>query len=217
MGEELTVDISKLEPLEVGKHILFFRAQVDECPPHPLDDCDGMGKIVSFCRRHVNFKSPDQVEKNPDMVPLSYFEHGACVWDVQGDLDTRQPDFQWDGVYFAGLWYPDEHTVADADSRGLQGPERRQWMREQAKVACRVYTQWCNGDIWYAGVTVYETRYTDKGEVYDKEEDYRYDENCYEEACGGLYGTEGVKEFLAETGKFALELVGCKDLLAVEG
>ena len=48
------------------------------------------------------------LRKHPRLVPLSYHEHGDCLWDVRGgDSISCCPDMRWDGVIFAGLWIPD--------------------------------------------------------------------------------------------------------------
>ena len=61
----------------------------DADAPNPLEEWDEMGTILSLNRRHVNF-DPDgidaAIESNPDAVPLSYFEHGLCLWSVAGEL-----------------------------------------------------------------------------------------------------------------------------------
>lgn len=86
----------------------------DDSPMHPLDDCDGQGRILSFNRDHPNFCHPDNLESEAGNIPthlwvqLSYFEHGSCVWDVQGGKHIGGcPDMRWDGTRFAGVWLPD--------------------------------------------------------------------------------------------------------------
>jgi hypothetical protein len=116
--------------------------------PNPLDDWSEMGTILSLNGRHVNF-DPDGVEDaiktNPDAVPLSYYEHGGCLWAVAGELPAaaRCPR---DSVSFAGVWLPDAETVASARNYG--GWTRKQFMRKRARQACDAYTQWCNGDVY---------------------------------------------------------------------
>ena len=120
----------------------------DADAPNPLEDWDEMGSILSLNRRHVNF-DPDGIDAaigdNPDAVPLSYYEHGRCLWSVAGELPAgaRCP---WDSVGFAGLWLPDALTLASARNYG--GRTRRHFMRKRARQACEVYTQWCNGEVY---------------------------------------------------------------------
>lgn len=73
---------------------------------NPLDN-DGAGKIFSFSHHHTNHIDPNTLEfGNPYIIPLSYFEHGNCIWGVAGTM-SNMPDFRWDGVKFAGVWKPD--------------------------------------------------------------------------------------------------------------
>lgn len=120
----------------------------DTDAPNPLQDWCEMGTILSLNRRHGNFDPSgveDAIEHNPDAVPLSYFEHGGCLWSVAGELPApcRCP---FDSVAFAGLWLPDAQTLASAKNYG--GFTRRMFMRKRARQACDAYTQWCNGDIY---------------------------------------------------------------------
>src|SRR5690242_20587136 len=99
-----------------------FRISIyaDPDAPNPLKDWCEMGTILSLNRRHPNF-DPARVEEaisnNPDAVPLSYFEHGLCLWSVAGELPTaaRCP---WDSVSFAGVWLPDTETLTSAEPYG---------------------------------------------------------------------------------------------------
>ena len=107
-----------------------------------------MGTILSLNRRHGNFDPAGveaAIESNPDAVPLSYFEHGLCLWSVAGELPAgaRCP---WDSVAFAGVWLPDAETLESARNYG--GRTRQHFMRKRARQACEAYTQWCNGDIY---------------------------------------------------------------------
>jgi hypothetical protein len=142
-----------MEPIEMktivqGGRTYRLRIFHDEDAPNPLTDWSEMGTILSLNRRHVNF-DPAGVEAafehNPDAVPLSYFEHGGCLWTVAGELPAtaRCP---WDSVDFAGVWLPDAETL---NSGGRYGGRTRQlFMRERARQACDAYTQWCNGEVY---------------------------------------------------------------------
>lgn len=114
----------------------------------PLEDCDGMGRIMSLNRRHRHF-DPDgieaAIENHPDAVPLSYFEHGLCRWSVAGELPAAC-QCPWDSVGFAGLWLPDAATLESARAYG--GSTRRHFMRKRARQACDAYTLWCNGEVY---------------------------------------------------------------------
>lgn len=111
-----------------GDYILFVSYYYDGDCSNPLEDCDGMGKITSFSRRHINsVNSQEEVDKlfeDPHAVALSYFEHGQCLWGVQGSMEGM-PDFRWDGVSMAGVWTPDkycrEHIKSEAIKNLLPG------------------------------------------------------------------------------------------------
>jgi len=119
---------------------------------NPLEEWDEMGKILSLNRRHRNF-DPAGIEAaiaDPDAVPLSYFEHGLCLWSVAGELPTGA-GCPFDSVDFAGVWLPDTATLASARPYG--GWTRRQFMRKRARQACEVYTLWCNGGVYGYEIT----------------------------------------------------------------
>ena len=203
--------------VEIGPdHVGFVRIDYDECPVNPLDDCDGMGTIYSFNQRHHSFKHPDELEDDPDRVALSYFEHGNCVWGVQGVM-SQMPDFRWDGVEAAGAWYPDDVIRETAKDAGLEGPARKEWMAAQAESACETYTQWCNGEVYFWGAHVYKVRRTEAGELYDRLDDYRMDEAVVEESCGGFYGQEHLSEEVASILKHAVAMLGLDVAVTVEG
>jgi hypothetical protein len=138
----------EINTIEQDGHAYRISIYPDGDTPNPLDDWSEMGTILSLNRRHVNF-DPDGVaaaiEDDPDAVPLSYFEHGPCLWAVAGELplSARCP---WDSVSFAGVWIPDTESLASAKHYG--GSTRRHFMRKRARQACEAYTQWCNGDVY---------------------------------------------------------------------
>jgi hypothetical protein len=78
-------------------------------------------------------------------VPLSYYEHGLCLWSIAGELPAGA-NCRFDSVQFAGAWIPDAETLASAKNYG--GSTRRHFMRKRAREACVAYTQWCNGDVY---------------------------------------------------------------------
>jgi hypothetical protein len=151
----------------------------DPDAPNPLKDWCEMGTILSLNRRHVNF-DPDgidaAIESNTDAVPLSFYEHGLCLWSVAGELPVaaRCP---WDSVCFAGVWLPDAQTLESAKPYG--GRTRQRFIRKRARQACEVYTQWCNGDIY--GYEIERTQ-TCKGCGADKPEPL--------DSCWGFYGLD---------------------------
>jgi hypothetical protein len=106
----------------------------DEDVPHPLEDCDGMGKIYRWDRDaprgskqrgfeeigldQYGARDPDATP-NPYAVLLDKYEHGAVNWSVAGSLNTEH----WDTSRGAGVWVPDEscleHIKATAIKRML--------------------------------------------------------------------------------------------------
>lgn len=136
------------ETLQQGGQTFRITVYPDADAPNPLDDWSEVGVILSLNRRHRNFDPgaiESVLENNPDAVPLSYFEHGQCLWSVAGELPAaaRCP---FDSVPFAGIWLPDAETLASAANYG--GRTRRLFLRKRARQACDAYTQWCNGEIY---------------------------------------------------------------------
>ena len=85
---------------------------------NPLTEYEGQGKIHSFSTRHTNSISRDEadelIESNPYCVPLSYYEHSNCIWDVMnGARFSNCPDKRWDGVQYAGIWEPDKSVMEE--------------------------------------------------------------------------------------------------------
>lgn len=119
---------------------------------------DGRWKIYSFCKRHVNFKDPEEflIDQDTETVKaeiqaklesglaffLSYYEHGLCMWSLAG----TGPQCQWDSVSKAGIaiWEePEENNGAKTyDDRA-----------KDCKVELEEYTDWCNGNCYYYRIT----------------------------------------------------------------
>jgi hypothetical protein len=142
------MDAITTETVEQDGQTYRIRIYPDPDVPNPLDDWSEMGSILSLNRRHGNFDPQgveSSIETNPDTVPLSYFEHGLCLWSVAGELPPGA-NCPWDSVTFAGVWIPDAETLESAKNYG--GSTRRHFMRKRARQACDAYTQWCNGDVY---------------------------------------------------------------------
>lgn len=174
--------------------IAFAEIFHDEFSGNPLEDCDGMGMIRSLNRRHINSIGQNElesiIEENPHCVALSYFEHGLCKWGVRGSLDCT-PDFNWDGVSFAGIWIPDQCVLECMET--IPEDERQDWLLKQAESACEVYTNFCNGEVYGFSLKVYSLR-KNGDNILDMESDYRFDEEIYHEPCGGYYNWDSVVE-----------------------
>jgi hypothetical protein len=142
------MDAVETETIERDGQTYRIRIFHDPDAPNPLEDWSEMGTILSLSRRHANHISTgvdDLLDNNPDAMPLSYFEHGRCLWCVAGELPPGA-DCRWDSVGIAGFWLPDAVTLASARHYG--GWTRRQFMRKRARQACDAYSQWCNGDVY---------------------------------------------------------------------
>src|SRR5215469_10678589 len=142
------MDAILTETAPLGGHSYRITIYPDTDAPNPLDNGSGMGSILSLNRRHANYHSAsvdELLENTPDAVPLSYYEHGLCLWSVAGELPAhlRCP---WDSVAIAGFWLPDAATLDSARRYG--GYTRRLFMRRCARQSCDVYTQWCNGAVY---------------------------------------------------------------------
>lgn len=195
----------------VDGHIIFKKIVPDEDAGNPLTESDGMGMIYSFNNRHVNHKHPNEIKDDPDRVLLSYFEHGLCKWGVAGTM-VNMPDFRWDGIGAAGVWYPDDVLRAQADTDGLKAgtSERLEKMKEWAGQACTEYTSWCNGEVYGIIIEVYKAKYeanADEGFLYDDEGDYRFIDPIFEESCFQFYGRNYAEEELKGFVKTAKEAI----------
>lgn len=172
-----------------GNRVIGFLCHDQDCQ-NPCED-DGVGYIRSLNNRHINRIDRDEavalLESDPDVIPLSYFEHGRCMWAVKGALDNT-PDFCWDGTSFAGVWIPDDCTRNSCPVKPAKkgkkviGGERRQWFEKQAESACEQYTSWANGDCYGHTVVVCDQ---DGAMLSD-------------DACWGYVGTEYAEERLQE-------------------
>ena len=117
-------------------------------------------KVYSFGRRHANFRHPDDLGlgtidpgtglpkiNNPGLRSklrnglaffLSYYEHGQCLWFLNGEQPPGV-EFTWDGVKIAGL------LVWEAKASDL-GPRTCDGRRQDAADFLQTYTAWCNGE-----------------------------------------------------------------------
>lgn len=181
---------------EVEDMIAFVKYAHDCDTLNPLEDGYAIGTIHSFCTRHINHIDPEDVDMtDKDIVVLSYFEHGPCIWGVRGTMGGM-PDFMWDGVGVAGIWQPDDELLKQAKKHQVGSPVRRAMMERWAAQACEVYTAWCNGDVFYYNVCVHWARHADDSSLFDDEDDYRFEDPLRDDCCGGFYGSD--EEYMKE-------------------
>lgn len=169
--------------LDDGRMVIGYLLQDDDCQ-NPCKDCDGMGQIHSLSNRHIDSISHDEavelLESDKMVVALSYFEHGLSKWDVEGTMGGM-PDFQWDGVSFAGVWVPDECCRDEIKARSHKRHIKYQAAaQELAAECCEQYTAWSNGNCW--GVVVVTCNAD--GTMIDSDE------------CWGYIGSEYAQETL---------------------
>ena len=138
------------ESLPDGTFLIGYRTP-DLDTPNPCEDCDGFGKIRSLNTRHENSISLSEAKqflKDKMVVPLSYYEHSNCLWDVlNGERISACPDKQWDQVQFAGVWIPDQSCREEIKrrSQSVKGKRYHDIARELAATCCKIYTDWVNG------------------------------------------------------------------------
>ncbi len=176
--------------------IAFISTHHDDCcHENPLEDCDEMGSIHSFHRNHRNLlrllavtrdEAVEELDEmfGEDWVLLGYYEHGQCDWHVSHE---RKPgvEYQWDGTSFGGVWVPDEGLLSYV--KDLEGAERHNKLKEYARQACTVYTQWCNGEVYGYNFDVYSLRF--EGDyIFDRKDDYRMADELHHDSCWGFYG-----------------------------
>jgi hypothetical protein len=167
---------------------------------NPTTEMDGMGSMYSLSRKHTNFKPMDELleilRADADAIRLSYYEHGNCLWKAQEAAAPMIPEFDWDGVRFAGVWVPDD-CVRESYT-GQDGLSRHAWMVKQAASCCETYTFWANGECYGYSIKAYKLRRDDDGEAYDRLSDYRRAATVFEDSCWGYYGWEDTEEAIKE-------------------
>lgn len=142
------MDAIETETIDQDGQTYRITVYPDPDAANPLKDWSEMGTILSLNRRHANYhpgRVDELLEDHPDAVPLSYYEHGLCLWCVAGELPAGA-NCPFDSVGIAGFWLPAAETLASAKNYG--GWTRRQFMRKRARQACDAYTQWCNGEVY---------------------------------------------------------------------
>lgn len=183
--------------------IIFVNIEPDADCQNPLEDCDGMGHILSLNRRHHNFK-PEEIdrllgERQDDVVPLSYYEHGLCLWDVQeGARISCCPDMRFDGCRFAGVWYPDEALLELANA--INNPtERRAQLVQWASEACNEYTDWCNGNCHWFNAVAYTPILDLHQKICREQKVYaNLAEPIMEDSCCGFIGDNGTQSMITD-------------------
>lgn len=118
--------------------MLKVKIAYDQDTENPNADEDYI-KVYSFCTRHVNFMHPDEVPTDAMVIPLSYYEHGLCLWKLKDDANGYPFDCPWDSVPCAGV------MVLPEEFKDLSAEE----VKTRARAWIEYYTQWCNGECYY--------------------------------------------------------------------
>lgn len=151
----------------------------DDHPENPAE-CDGWA-VYSFSTNHSNFKHPDEFEEDEELAsklkvglafPLSYFEHGECLWSLGGE----GPQCRFDTVQHAGflVWEQDEANI------GAKTVEER---RADAARFIEMYSEWANGHVYGYTIEAFS-----KCHACGQDEDADVDFDL--PSCGGYYDAD---------------------------
>lgn len=131
-------DEPEVAELAGGGWVVGYLVRDDDCE-NPLDDGDGMGKIVDG--RGRSSSSNEYRERREDFdqvfdVLLDVYSHGGDAWRIHGG-GRYFPDEQWDVSNGAGIWYPDkacrQHIEMIAGEELLAPSEWHKLRRERAR------------------------------------------------------------------------------------
>lgn len=170
---------------EASKRIAFIKVDYDSDTESP--NAWGGPKLLSFHRHHIDRISPEDLKNEEEyppnrIVPVSYFEHGNCVWSVSGE----GPQCPWDSVSYAGVILFPEDWEGD--------------MQEAARSYCETYTAWSNGEVYGFRTSVYELKKDEDGDIIEDQHHYDKKTEIGGDSCWGFYleDREAEKNFLNE-------------------
>jgi len=104
----------------------------------------GVVRVVSFNRHHNDFAHPDTIDPADILAPLSYYEHGDCVWSVGASTVPDHGGF--DTVNYAGAIVWNTEDLSEREwFNSLSETDRLATFRSVADQ----YTDWCNGTVFY--------------------------------------------------------------------
>ena len=191
------------------KLIAFIAIHQDDTPVNPCEDWDGFGEIRSLSTKHINNISIEEVEDliqddigKEQTIPLSYFEHGNSIWGVKGTMNGM-PDFNWDGVDFAGVWIPDKECINTVDHYEKLAKEkneefnRNDKFKELAAQACKTYTAYVNGEVYGYNIELFRLQIDGDGDSIEEHGNYDHMDNLFEDSCWGFYGDD--YDYMKET------------------
>jgi hypothetical protein len=152
-------------------------------------DCNW--RVYSFNTRHINHKDPSEFFDDAGKPQLwfanklrvglahilSYYEHGNCVWSLQG----TGPQCQFDSVGVAGVAvWEDKPSDIGAKTISDRADDCARFLKE--------YTDWCNGNCYWYAIEKMATCPTCGHEDDDETID----------SCGGFIGEDAVCEAIRD-------------------
>ena len=191
-------DAEMIEECPDGRIVLGYLDYDRDCQ-NPLDNCEGLGSIVSAFNDRQEYLSLRE-NLTPYMVQLDCYRHSSEAWSPHGE----GMNCQWDTSRNAGIWVPDiscveeikrrcreESDILKLDPTTMPESDLNNLIQKHAVVlarqACDEYTKWLNGDAY--GVIVVE-----------------YDQDGVEidhDACWGYIGHDYARQQLEEEFKRA--------------
>lgn len=184
--------------------MLTVNIEFDSDLENPADfDCNWTP--YSFCRRHVNFKDPEEFMHNGTVniglrrklkvglaFWLSYYEHGQCAWMRANGPITPGVEFQWDGVRQAGV------LIWENKPNEIGGKTYEERARD-ADTFIKVYNCWCNGEGYYYCIEDEDGEHLDScGGFFGCDTDYMIRDYIAPQLIGKEYTVTGDGEHLKD-------------------
>lgn len=135
------------------------------------------------------------------VVLRTYGEYNWAVAKPWKDMDERDYGL----ARYNGVWCPSKELVQDIESHAT---DEDRWKRavELAEQACEIYSDWVNGNIYFACAELC-TR-TKGPDEFSPEEDIWMSDGIHE-SCGNVYGTdEHLMQIIQECMDEALDRIG---------
>jgi hypothetical protein len=102
-----------------GGFVVGYLSNDSDCS-HPLEDCDGCGRILDGRTRRNDEYWARRESPGPYDVLLDVYSHGGDAWRIHND-GTYFPDEQWDVSNCAGIWYPDDACLEHIEHTAIMG------------------------------------------------------------------------------------------------
>lgn len=201
-AEQTEIDFDTMTavlPLQDGSRV-FAELTPDSDAAAPWEDWDGEGRVHLFhrgtdggaylqerfdgdpeqvYRQLCNGEPVNDIDGQPCLGIEAYI-HSGERWFLPGGA---QIDRQWDVVSLRALWIADKDVLDNILEEPT--PER---LREYLHRCLSTFNQYLAGDVWCCDARL-ETP-TDDPEIWEAAGE--------QESCCGLYGEEGIKDFMRE-------------------